>query len=79
MTKYYAAFAGVDACTWRTPLKASTLTGAKREATVRFGLQYSQQSMIVGILHKEGTPYEHCQAVAWRYNRQGAKWITFEG
>lgn len=72
--KYYVAFSGPDAWSFRVNLNASTLRGAKREATRKHGMLYSDQIMTVGILHDKGTMYERGEPLASRRNRKGGKW-----
>lgn len=71
---YYVAFSGTDAMSFRVRLNASTLLGAKREATKRFGLIHSQQTMTVGRLWDVGTMYERGEPLCSRLNRRGSKW-----
>lgn len=54
--------------------KATTLTGAKREATKRYGDGYINAVLVIA---KGGTATEPPYEIASKSNAAGAKWINY--
>lgn len=64
---FYAALSGNDIVSHRKKLNATTLTGAKREATRTMGGGFRHHQLVVGVLVNEGTHYEYGEPRASRY------------